>query len=370
MAEKLLNARIVMKYDTLANWNKSDVVLKAGEIAIATIDTPTGGEFDANKAPVIGIKVGDGTHKFSTLNWIQSIAGDVYAWAKAATKPSYSADEIEGLSDYISGEIADSDTQYKIEQDTTDKHKFTLYSKSLGGSWTAASTITIPDNNTTYALAEGTTNGKIKVTPSQGDAYEVKVHGLGSAAFTDSGAYAAKGYETKVDTLVGSDTGKSARTIANEELTAKLIPANAKEALDTLQEIAAWIQAHPDDASKMSSNISALRSALSYFVADSNGAYSATANSVKEYIDSEISNADVSGKIATEIAKLDATVTATAADGNKYSVLTKVVETDGKLSSKAEVKLEAIAKTGNVNDLIQTSGDVLVLDCGSSTVNV
>ena len=370
MAEKTLNARVLMKYDTLANWNKSTVILKAGEIAVATIDSPTGGEFDANKAPVIGIKVGDGTHKFSALNWIQSIAGDVYAWAKAATKPTYTASEIDGLSDYISGEIADSDTQYKIEQDATDKHKFTLYSKALGGAWTAASTITIPDNNTTYVLAEGTKNGQIKVTPSEGDAYEVKVHGLGSAAFTDSDAYAAKGYETKVDTLVGGDTGKSARTIANEELTAKLIPANAKEALDTLQEIAAWIQAHPDDASKMSSNIAALRSALSYFVADTSGTYSATANSIKDYIDTSIANADVSGKIKTEIEKLDATLTATAADGNKVSVLTEVVEQDGKLSSKKEVKLEAIAKTGNVNDLIQTSGDILILDCGSSTVNV
>lgn len=67
--------------------------------------------------------------------------------------------------------------------------------------------------------------------------------------------YAAK---STVDTLVGSDTAKSVRTIANEELAAQLIPANANEALDTLQEIAAWIQAHPGDASSMNSAISAL----------------------------------------------------------------------------------------------------------------
>ena len=65
--------------------------------------------------------------------------------------------------------------------------------------------------------------------------------------------------EDKVTTLVGEDAGKSARTIANEELTKQLIPESAKESLDTLQEIAAWIQKHPDDASAMNAAIDALK---------------------------------------------------------------------------------------------------------------
>ena len=32
--------------------------------------------------------------------------------------------------------------------------------------------------------------------------------------------------------------------------------------------------------------------------------------------------------------------------------------------------LAAIAKTGNVKDLLQTEGDTLILDCGSATVNI
>ena len=70
--------------------------------------------------------------------------------------------------------------------------------------------------------------------------------------------YAGKGYETKVDTLIGEDTNKSARTIAAEELAVQLVPSNAKEALDTLGEIAAWIQAHPDDAAALNNRISTL----------------------------------------------------------------------------------------------------------------
>ena len=65
--------------------------------------------------------------------------------------------------------------------------------------------------------------------------------------------------DAKVTTLIGSDTDKSVRAIANEELAAQLIPENAKDSLNTLQEIANWIQNHPDDASAMNSAITALQ---------------------------------------------------------------------------------------------------------------
>lgn len=63
----------------------------------------------------------------------------------------------------------------------------------------------------------------------------------------------------KVTTLVGADANKSVRTIANEELAAQLVPEGAKESLNTLSEIAAWIQAHPDDAAAMNAAITALQ---------------------------------------------------------------------------------------------------------------
>ena len=61
-----------------------------------------------------------------------------------------------------------------------------------------------------------------------------------------------------VNTLIGEDTAKSVRTIANEELAKQLIPENAAESLNELQEIAAWIQAHPGDASAMNKAITDL----------------------------------------------------------------------------------------------------------------
>lgn len=84
----------------------------------------------------------------------------------------------------------------------------------------------------------------------------------------------------KVTTLIGEDAGKSARTIANEELAKQLVPEGAKESLDTLAEIAAWIQDHPDDASAMNEAITALQKQLQ--------GIDAGEGTVKKYVDDAI----------------------------------------------------------------------------------
>ena len=121
-----------------------------------------------------------------------------------------------------------------------------------------------------YVSAVSETDGKITVTraalPDYTEVYDAK--GAAAQALTDAKSY-ADGLNTAMDTrmdtaegklttLIGSDADKSVRTIANEELAAQLIPETAKDSLDTLQEIAAWIQAHPDDASAMNTRISDL----------------------------------------------------------------------------------------------------------------
>lgn len=121
-----------------------------------------------------------------------------------------------------------------------------------------------------YVSAVSETDGKIIVTraalPDYTEVYDAK--GAAAQALTDAKSY-ADGLNTAMDTrmdtaegklttLIGSDADKSVRTIANEELAAQLIPETAKDSLDTLQEIAAWIQAHPDDASAMNTRITSL----------------------------------------------------------------------------------------------------------------
>ena len=198
-----------------------------------------------------------------------------------------------------------------------------------------------PNTNTTYTIEAGSANGTIKLVGSDDSSIEIGVTGLGSAAYTESSAYAQATHQHEMSdvngldaaiadakkagtdaqaligeveeektvvqmiaeakeavtyddtaikqsiaTLNGSDTGKSVRTIANEELAAQLIPEEAKESLDTLSEIAAWIQSHPDDAASMNQKISALETLVGSIPED------ATSDTVvayiKEYCDAAI----------------------------------------------------------------------------------
>jgi len=80
MAEQILKTRIANKYDTLANWSSSSIVLKAGEIAFAYVEQKSadGSQF----VPTVLMKVGDGAKTFSQLPWSAARAADVYDWAK------------------------------------------------------------------------------------------------------------------------------------------------------------------------------------------------------------------------------------------------------------------------------------------------
>lgn len=128
MAEKILNTRIQLKYDTYANWTTKNPILKKGEVAIATIETGTTQTVDSVTPPQVLIKVGDGSSNYSALPFASALAADVYSWAKASSKPSYNANEITGLADFISGEIQDTDTQYQIVVgDTNSTTKVTTY---------------------------------------------------------------------------------------------------------------------------------------------------------------------------------------------------------------------------------------------------
>lgn len=149
-------------------------------------------------------------------------------------------------------------------------------------------------------IAVGASNGSISV-----NGVDVAVTGLAALAYksevsTSDLAAAlkavidAKAEASTVSTLIGGDTGKSVRTIANEELAAQLIPANAQEALDTLQEISAWIQSHPNE-------VAAIRRKLTL------GANGETEYAtVKDYVEA----------VTSGLIKLTALSVSTSGDGN------------------------------------------------------
>ena len=200
----------------------------------------------------------------------------------------------------------------------------------------------------------------------------------------------------KVNTLIGEDANKSVRTIANEELAAKLIAADAAESLDTLEEIAAWIQEHPGDAADMNLAITKLQAIVAgiggenekatvvAYVNDAIAALNigdyakaadltALAGRVEALENAGHQNAEqVKASITEEIEKLDSEIAATAADETtgEISVLTKITQENGVLTGKEEAKLAKVASTGNINDLVQTEDDYVVFYCGDATTFV
>lgn len=500
--DKILQTRISLKYDTYANWHSKNPVLLEGEVAVVVVpgSDPVG---TISNVPTVLFKVGDGTKQFDSLPWVSGPAGDVYAWAKEANKPSYTAEEISGLSAYISGQIQDTDTQYKI---AISGRTVQLFKKDKGGAFgtTPDSTFNLPDE-TIHTLVEGTTNGTVKY-----DGTDVKVHGLGSAAYEDrtfldasiaDAKKAGTDAQTAVNTLSGKvgtvpadqtvigliNEAKKAGTDAQASVNAldtrvgvipsgssattvidyvdkkiEAIPEQTDYSLtitnptsttyaqvyefkqlnktigtinipkdmvvqsgtvETKTTSGAWGEAgtylHLVLANAENSSIYINVGDLIEYVSAGSGENDAIQISISadhkvsasvkngsitlamlaEAVKTEINKAHTHAnkaeldkiavgdkakwdamqgnaetytdtQIAEKIATLDGSAIATAEADGKISVLTGVEEVDGKISKKSEATLAKIAKTGNVADLMQTSGDYIVFNCGSATVNI
>ena len=156
MAEKTLNTRIQLKYDTYSNWYDHNPVLKKGEMAIVEVPTNATKKDATGKVvpqqPAILFKIGDGSSNFRALDWAAAKAADVHDWAKAET---LEATAINGLGTYIAdyvdeelGISVDTDTQYTIEAVSGNAYQYKLKSKGKGDSTfsTEVATITIPKN--------------------------------------------------------------------------------------------------------------------------------------------------------------------------------------------------------------------------------
>ena len=183
--------------------------------------------------------------------------------------------------------------------------------------------------------------------------------------------------DNTVATLVGEDKNKSVREIANEELAAQLIGENAQESLDTLEEIASWIQSHPGDAAAMNKAIEDLEKLVGTLPEG------VTATTVVGYVDEAIAalkigdyakaadltaavgriaqnetdiatlktavgeGGSVDSKIKTAIEALDADVTSAAVEAGK-GVQVQVVEVDGKVTT--------VNVTGNYDNAYDAKG--------------
>ena len=290
--EKILNTRVLLKTDTLENWNNSTLALKKGEIAIATVAATAG---TGLTEPVVMIKIGeDGVKTFNELPWnFYAKASDVIAACKSeSTLTDFVNNVIAGagiatdealatLTGRVTTAEGDIDALEALVGNTAVDTQITnAISAAIGEGGSVTEKIAaeiqkldVEDNAVAgkYVSAVSEADGKITVTradlPDYTNVYAAKEHvhaiadvtGLQDALDNKATSADMTALSGKVTTLISTDAGKSVRTIANEELAAQLIPENAQAALDTLSEIATWIQNHPDDASAMNAAIEALQ---------------------------------------------------------------------------------------------------------------
>lgn len=220
MAEKIIKTRISHKIDTLENWSKSTIGLKKGELAIATTAASAG---NGLTEPVAMIKIGeDGVKTFNDLPWnFYAKASDVYSWAKTKDKPTYTANEISGLADYIGGQIQDTDTVYRIATGTTSDGKTTykLQSKAKGAA--DADFADVTDSTFEIYTADGI-NGLIdtKITALDlAGTYEPKGEGAKQAKTVQD---ALDAYKTDNDTAVAAVKATADKAAVKTEVEAEL----------------------------------------------------------------------------------------------------------------------------------------------------
>lgn len=252
-AQTSVNA-LSAKVGTVAD-NKTVVQMISDAQAAATYDDTT-------------VKAGIKTNK-DDIAALNALVGDTAVATQISTAVTAAKTELKGgTSDTDASATIAGAKKYADKLDTAMDARVDALEASIGEGGSVSAQITAEINKLDkadtavdgkYVSAVSEADGIITVTraalPDYSNTYAAKKHTHAIADVT--------GLQTELDkvtTLVGDDASKSVRTIANEELAAQLIPENAKESLDTLQEIAQWIQDHPDDATAMKTAIAALQS--------------------------------------------------------------------------------------------------------------
>ena len=100
MATNELNTRIILKNDDITAWASNAPTLKRGEVGIVFGRPEQAGTQTT-------ILVGNGTTNLD----LYAKASDVYSWAKASSKPTYTANEISGLDTSISTAITNNNNE-------------------------------------------------------------------------------------------------------------------------------------------------------------------------------------------------------------------------------------------------------------------
>lgn len=214
MAEKVLQTRIQLKYDTYENWSKANPVLKKGEMAIATIGKSPTQAVNSITAPQVILKIGDGTTAYNNLPFASALAADVYGWAKSS--------------------------DVSIETTGTDEYSLIFKTKNSDDTYTTVKTVTLPKflqakdlptvNNGQFTVTGGEgLSGSGKMTANQSDSTTATIsHAVPTGATAGSkGSSANRTYIKTVTTdkfghVTSVTTGTETVVDTNDNQTVKV----------------------------------------------------------------------------------------------------------------------------------------------------
>lgn len=267
MANKVLNTRIQVRYDSYSNWKTKNPVLLKGEIAVAHIDSGTTEMYNSVGLPQYLIKVGDGASTYTNLQFISAKAADVYAWAKSEN-PVYkdATGALQPLSPVILSHISDI-ADLKADVAALEEFKNGNSNAISGAIEDALEQLTVADVTGGKVVTKVTqTNGKIAVTKgnlaiadltdgtSTINGLKDRLDDLEAFQETVTNDYATdaelSALETRVNTKIGTDINTAKNTLigsTSDAATANTIN-GAKAAANAAQAAANAAQGTADDA--------------------------------------------------------------------------------------------------------------------------
>lgn len=223
MTEKKFDTRILLKYDSLENWNSSSLILKAGEVAIATVPTTESTTVQSGiitpPAAVI-IKVGDGESTFAQLPVVSGLAADVYSWAKKDEVSFVKwLDETKGFATdaEVTAVKTALEAKDKALQDAIDLLAGGGEPGSQGGLAEVYVRVTELETILSSFLPEGDAAATLDAVKNAIDAIDAKIGARKNGEVAASGVYAdIEAIEGRVGALEGADVAFESRVAENE----------------------------------------------------------------------------------------------------------------------------------------------------------
>lgn len=289
MANRTLNTRIKLRYDNYQNWYNKNPELLAGELAIAYIESGDTQEVNSVAAPQVLFKVGPGY--FNDLPWASGKAADVYSWAKAAVKPSYtkaevglgnvrdveqySKDEVDELVEGIREDLeTDTNTTYRF---AVEKNKIVFYSTEKGGSESQVAAFEVDLSDVENAISNCYTKNEID---NKGFLVASDIAGKAEKTYVDeelakkanltyvNEELAKKADKTDLDNYYNKDSidgvvnGLDQRITTNANAIEALTNGTSTEEIDSVMELVKYVNEHGAEVTGIKADIKANTDAI------------------------------------------------------------------------------------------------------------